>query len=210
MEFYFAGVIHNDVTHRKLLREWLENLSKDKTARPTFIAVEYDKELFQQIIEQRPHIRKRAEEKWPGLDGQVLDAIELSLGYEGDTHLEIFPDVDILWLNQGRENNVSSFANLRLQTYQMFIGDTDPLGMDVSEVISILSQRAKANSPPNKNFNRGRNKKWHTLIRNRIEGKKDNWAIIVVGLSYTQSWDGNLRYLLENDGHDCLVTDLTE
>jgi hypothetical protein len=204
MRLYIAGVCHFDPTGRARLLEWLEQLSEEHSEPPAFVAVEYDSDLFTKIKAQRARFRCLLTEHWPHAMPDFLDELELSLGYEGDTHERVFPDARIIWIDQGRMYNVEGFAEGRLIMYHQFLGEQGLLE-DTAAALAILSQRAlEAAGPPTEGNER--DARFARLIIQAIADGSGDWAIVVVGANHASDCPGRMRCLLEQVGQTCEVT----
>ena len=68
---------------------------------PQFVAVEWARDVFERLVVWRPWIEKELCRRWQFLEGAGCREVSLALGWEGDAHVELFPDVDRLWLEDG-------------------------------------------------------------------------------------------------------------
>ena len=122
MDILIAGIVHFDVLGPDRLKKWFQKVLKIRKSFPEFVAVEWDEMIFNQIISQRSLIRKFAKASWTEAPSDFLDKIELSLGFEGDTHNSIFEKAETLWLDQGRpvsdRSIVSEYAKDRMNKYK--------------------------------------------------------------------------------------------
>jgi hypothetical protein len=87
-----AGVNHFDPGGRQKLVKWLLSWSK-KFGKPAFVATEWDKEIFARVKTQRKEFERLIGDQWPPLSAGLSSVLTLSLAYEGDAYLEVFPDV---------------------------------------------------------------------------------------------------------------------
>ena len=206
MKLYIAGVNHFDPLCRPKLVKWLQHLSETYDKQPAFVAVEYDINLFEQIKKQRRRFRQMLHNEWPSLTLEQLNILENSLAYEGDTHLEVFPDVEILWLDTGRQVSDSSvlykYAEDRLAMYKQYSSGETALN------INKLSERIRNVANP-EDINLNRSKRFANLIHKGISKNDGKWAIVIVGFSHTRKdIQGTMRCLLEDNGLICEVSSL--
>ncbi len=204
MKLHIAGVCHFDPTGRQRLIEWLQRLSMQHSNRPAFVALEYDSDLFAKIEAQRASFRCLLSEHWSHAAPDLLDELELSLGYEGDTHERVFPDAKIIWLDQGRAYSVEGFAEERLIMYHQFLGRQE-LPPEASAALTRLSQEAWRRADPPVEGN-GRDQKFAELILQEITCHAADWGIAIVGAIHASDCPGRMRYLLEQAGQTCEVT----
>lgn len=204
MKLFIAGLYHFDPTGRTRLRGWLEQLSAQHAEPPAFVAVEYDSGLFARIKSQRTVFRILMSEQWPHITPELLDELELSLGYEGDTHEVVFPGAKVIWLDEGRPFDTTGFAWDRLIMYTDFLGERG-LPRNTPAALSRLSQEAwRRANPPSEGDDR--DYKFAQLILQEIEHEAADWAIAIVGATHASDRPGYMRRLLEHAGQPCEVT----
>jgi hypothetical protein len=204
MKLHIAGFNHFDPTGRTRLRQWLEQLSATHSEPPAFVAVEWDEGLFAKVKAQRSMFRNLMEEEWPRASPGLLDELELSLGYGGDTHCEVFSGAKAIWLDQGRSDDVEPFAWERLNMYRSFLGQRG-LPQDASSGLSILGQEAwERAGPPSEGDVRDR--KFARLVLDEIAQSGGGWGIAIVGVNHASANPGYMRRLLEDAEQLCEVT----
>ncbi len=128
MKLLIAGITHFDVLgHRRVLK-WLKQKSAIESGAPEFVAVEWDKDIYSLIKAQRNLIGELAREEWPTAPNSFVQVIQQSLGYEGDTHKEVLPSVETVWLDNGRtvvdETIVRQYCRDRMNIYKGFVRNT--------------------------------------------------------------------------------------
>jgi hypothetical protein len=204
MNLHIAGFNHFDPAGRTRLRGWLDRLSAEHSEPPAFVAVEWDQQNFADVKAERALFRKLMQRQWPEAAPDLLDELELSLGYGGDTHTVLFPDVPVVWLDQGRRCDLSDYARKRLNMYKLSLA---PHGSphNASAALSRLSQSAWENAkPPSAGDERDR--KFASLLLQHIDQVAGDWAIAIVGSNHATTNPGYLRRLLEDGGQPCEVT----
>ena len=207
MKLYIAGVNHLDPLCRPKLVKWLQQLSETHDKRPAFVAVEYDKNLFEKAKKQRKRFRQMLQKEWPSLTSEQLNILENSLVYEGDTHLEVFPDVEILWLDTRRQETDSSvvdkfekYAEDRLAMYKQYSFGEKTLS------INQLRERIRNVDDP-ECIDLDRSQKFAYLVSKGISKSGGKWAIVIVGFNHTRKdIQENMRCLLEDNGLICEVS----
>ena len=196
---YIAGINHNDPLGREALQKWLNELASKYTNTPEFIAVEWPEEVFVQVVSQRTILRRRAEETWPAATTHFLDTVTASMGFEGDTHLEVFPNVRILWLDEDREvapSLIENYAVDRLNIYQDFLPPNNAC-MDGEALFTMSNEAwvrvegAEKGGP--------RDAKFAQLLINACSSVKCSWAVVIVGASHADAQQ-----------NDCMVSLLVE
>ncbi len=196
MKVYIAGVSHFDPLCRGRLRQWLQFLSESNrsVSSPSFLATEWDSSLFAQVKKQRPAFAKQIQNEWKGIRPDVLKTLELSLGYEADSHLDVFPDVEMLWLDEGRDyDDIADYAEQRLHIYKRFLGGSS-LQKDCGNVLALLGDAAERGSQGSTNGDE-RDQKFASLILQRLVDDGDKWAIAVVGANHANDYPQTMRRL---------------
>jgi hypothetical protein len=130
--------------------------------------------------------------------------LALSLGYEADSHVLSYPNLDVLWLDQGREANqddVNRYAENRLALYASFIGND----LDLTNRRQVLTamRRAADEQAAGQGGIGDRDRQFAERIVRRVGG--DGWAVAIVGKRHAADLDGSMRRLLEESGHRCEV-----
>ena len=211
MDIFIAGIVHSDVLGPDRLKKWFQEFFDINRSSPEFVAIEWDEVIFNQIISQRSSIREYAKAAWPEASSDFLDKIELSLGYEGDTHNRILTKAETLWLDQGRpvpnRSIVSEYAKDRMKIYERYISESpDDFG---HKTLLHMSRKAWARSSPNEAEGSERDIKFSEVILSRLNKSKSNWAIVVIGASHARSSRGFMAKHLEEAGLSCHITVLS-
>ena len=94
---WIYGGVHNDPGSRQ---RFLEELTKQGTA-PHFVAVEWEKSVFERLAAWRPRIEEGLRSRWSFLRCEDCHELSLALAWEGDAYAERFPGTDLLWLESG-------------------------------------------------------------------------------------------------------------
>jgi hypothetical protein len=206
MVLCIAGVGHFDPAARQRLVKLLRYCSK-KCGKPAFIATEWDKNIFEKVIAQRNEFRAAISNQWPSFSAELLNSLTLSLAYEGDSHLEVFPDAEVMWLDEGREapeEDIKRYARDRFAIYKGWLGD-NVSETDESAILEKMRKKAaqQAGIPPSEGTER--DAKWADMIlRGEAKGGGD-WAVIIVGKFHALKYAGSLLDLLEAEKQGCKV-----
>jgi hypothetical protein len=200
MTLFIAGINHFDPMGREHLANWLCSLADINTSPPSFIAVEFDEHLFKMLHTQRAQYRECIHNLWPGVPESDLDQYELSLGYEGDTHLECFYGTDVIWLDQGRTlppGAVETHVHQRLQALQFFESrNALMLPGVVSEQVQPYTRAAA--------FSVERSRRFAEHILGYIHNHAWNWGIAITGASHASDrFQDSMRSLLVKAGVRC-------
>ena len=190
-----AGINHFNPRGRKKLEEWFDQLSSKAKTPPLFVAVEWNKNLFEYVKEQqRSMFRGLITNKWPDMSPDLTNELELSLAYEADAHRKAFPSAEVLWLDvervddEGAQMAVSSYALCRLAMYESFL-QGEPMPGDASRALDLLSKGAidAASGNQKEMLNDARDIQWADSLISRVKKDDSAWAIAIVGLSHANS-----------------------
>jgi hypothetical protein len=198
-----AGINHFDVLGRHKLRDWLTRYSHEVEG-PAFLATEWDQNIFETVRGQRQHCRRLAAQRWPNFSDELLDIVMMSLGYEADTHADLYPNIEILWLDQGREadeRDVNRYAEDRIHLYETLLAEGEEL-RDQQEVLAGMSNAASRRAGGDGGIG-VRDQNFARRILDRADD--DGWAIVIVGKNHTADVEGSMRRLLEQGEQRCEV-----
>lgn len=204
MELYIAGIHHFDPLCRVRLSAWLKYQSSSHNTAPSFIAVEADPEVYQQLLIERKVFRKLLEKEFPNLRIDIKDKLAMTIYYEADTHSFVFPDSTILWLDVERVFPVDAircYAKDRLAIYRRFL----KRGMALDQISEQLWNFDWNEQPatPLGDPDYSRDHFFYKKIKNMSDDKSISWAIAIVGATHAADRDHSMRRLLENSGINC-------
>ncbi len=195
---FLAGVNHLDPLGRERLVERLGRIADDGV-RPEFAAVEYDPQHFSRIVdEQRPAFRRLLKQAWPDLDDAELDLLELSLGYEGDAHRAIFPKAEVVWLDQGREEDsdvLETFARDTVVKYRWHLGNQ--LHGRIGELSAVVTAQPEHQKPG------GRDEAFAAIVLEKLESLPVG-VVVVGGLHVDLDVQGTMAQRLVQGGVQCV------
>ncbi len=213
MQVYIAGIHHYDPLCKARLHNWLQNLLDIKVTLPAFVAVEWDEILFKQVKLQRPIIRKLAMSRWSQSTTEFLDALESTLAFDADTHTLLMPNIQTVWLENGRVHPnimpevVNNFAFRRFQVYENYI-PVNATNFDNSLLYS-MSINAWDESDIEGGHATNRDAKFaETIINHLAEKEETAWAIIVVGYYHGRQEPDWMAHRLTSAGVNCETTEL--
>ncbi len=202
-----AGINHKDPAMRQRLIELLTDYY-GKYETPDFIAVEWDEDVFKAVMAKREEFRGLLKEEWPNITEKLLNTLVQSLGYEGDAHLGVYPNVDTVWLDQGRKDYGSDFienlAKRRLRDYRKFLGTCC---INAPDALSRISESASKVDCPRYD---PRDRIFADAIRNNSIVGGNDWAIAIVGDDHARMGGGSVRDLLAAMGYKSEVCSLTK
>ena len=145
----------------------------------------------------------------------------MSLGFEGDTHTDSFPDAKVLWLDVGREvfppDAVTRFGARRLCVFESFVLQTER--DNASDFFSLCGSKAAINflsttahllaEAGRREWPDPRDEKWAQMISHAAEECASNsWGAVVVGFRHTEMNDDMLGGMLRARGIDVTASSL--
>jgi hypothetical protein len=89
---WIYGGVHDDPGSRQ---RFLAELTKQETA-PHFVAVEWEKSVFERFAAWRPSIEEGLKSRWSFLPQKDRHELSLGLAWEGDAYAKCFPSTDLL------------------------------------------------------------------------------------------------------------------
>lgn len=132
MRFQIAGTIHPDPLCRHRLRAPPVESSRTSSQGPAFIAVEAKFDAFEKIRVQRTSFKELARGPWPDISDDLACELALTLLYEADTHLGVFPDAQTIYLDDDRTltaaefDGLTTYAKNRMDDYAAWYGTRVP------------------------------------------------------------------------------------
>ncbi len=199
MALFIAGVHHNDPLCRTRLICWLDRLSQLNTTRPAFIATEANSTAYQAILEQREIFRQLLKGNSPKLSAEICDTLVRSLYYEADAYQIIFPDTNIIWLDENREldpNELINYAQNRFNIYKRFLNENNPLNL-ISKSSWNMDWTALSTDPLGDPDYR-RDKIIFNLIKTAYVQHVGSWAIAIIGAGHASNRDHSAKRLLDS------------
>jgi hypothetical protein len=212
----YGGVHHDPGTRQR----FLEGLAKQKTP-PHFVAIEWEKIVFEKFVQWRPWVEERLGACWDFLTPQDSHELSLALAWEGDSYAEWFPGADPLWLETGfqegrfkgkyGDNLPESFARSLLQrlcdpcslTTNEFMANVDPPPQPKSkkDLVDRVWEKAWSEAWQESGAFE-RDSRWAATISERSSGLQDGWIAVVVGWQHADPTEDSrrLRGLLLSNG----------
>jgi hypothetical protein len=197
-----AGVNHFDPAIRSKLVTWLKKCLEQHGS-PNFVAVEWSQSMLAKVKAKRPELMKKVSNQWKKLSVELLETLTLSLGYEGDTHLQIFPNVKTVWLDDCRTypNQFGDRCALRwFNTYKRFLNNMPINRLSDSEILYRMSAAAAKVPPPKYDL---RDSNWADIIKAEIGENRLGWGIVIVGNDHILELQGSMTQILRDTGILC-------
>lgn len=208
MKIWIAGMNHNDILGPHRLTNWIEHVKENEDSLPNFVGVESSQNIFSQIKMQRPLMKRFVQEIWPETNQEIQALFENSLLFEVDLHVNFFPTVKTIWMDQGRIVNdptiISNYAKERMNIYRSFIPDCNKkLKIVDVEKMSKVSW-AQANQTQSGGTNR--DAMFAETILKQMNEAQSGWAIVIVGARHASRSPGTMLTRLIDAGISCEVT----
>lgn len=215
------GGVHDDPGSRQ---KFVEELAKQETP-PHFVAVEWEKCVFERIVKYRPWIERELESRWSFLDREDRRELSLALAWEGDAYTERFPGVEELWLETGfqeaylrRRCEAGADELLEERARNLLVGlstpcrrtlrecmanaDPPPDPRSKKELIERVARKMWSDVIPEVPENFERDKRWEATISERSSGLRGGWIAVVVGWPHADPTGDSQRLhaLLSSNG----------
>ena len=175
IEIVVIGVNHNDPLGREKISRILKEELTDFI--PDAIAVEWKKEIAYEVVRQRIVMKKVLSQQYPSADPNDLDLLANAMAFESDSHIKIYPNLPIIWLDQERlvdlsDDNVTNFYIYRKSYYDSII----KLGINsISDISSYVCRTMGTNGPSE------RDHMFYDLLQKEIEENGYKRIICIVG-----------------------------
>lgn len=178
---------------------------------PYFVAVEWEKSVFEKFVQWRPWVEQRMRSRWEFLTSEDCRELSLALAWEGNAYKYRFPAADPLWLESGFQQGdldrryggkfpESIPQNLAhrlcdpcsLSMSEMVANvDPSPEPRSKNELIDRLWRKAWSDAFGDNNFER--DARWANAISARASGLRDGWIAVVVGWTHADPSGGDQR-----------------
>ena len=175
IEIVVIGVNHNDPLGREKISRILKEELTDFI--PDAIAVEWKKEIAYEVVRQRIVMKKVLSQQYPSADPNDLDLLANAMAFESDSHIKIYPNLPIIWLDQERlvdlsDDNVTNFYIYRKSYYDSII----KLGINsISDISNYVCRTMGTNGPSE------RDHMFYDLLQKEIEKNGYKRIICIVG-----------------------------
>jgi hypothetical protein len=210
VDLHLFGINHFNPNCRWLLEHRLKEVAVERCSTPSFVAVEWDGTKFLHVaLLQRGRFRSLCQKEWPGIPNDQLDALVTGLGFEADTHVEIFPDAQTVWLDDGDPRPIAKYAEARLKMYRHALAVEKYLpNAQFTDVQAKLSHWARDVEVGPIQTDRSRDARFAVAIAKQVPAKVTGWAAVIVGWSHTLDEAESMAHLLRLLGYSIQVTSL--
>lgn len=205
IDIRLIGVNHYDPYGRMLIGEYLKR-EKEKGFCPDCLAAEWDSVLFHRIRKQREYLFNKLLDERYTTNRQEAKMIADAMGFEADSHLPFFPDLPILWLDEGREYDEMCITFYADDRYKVLFKNR----REKDNKFDIESTRQSLLTKPSPDYIPGdRDNNFASRVIRSIEcGKKK--IICIVGKSHINlQIEGSFGSLLNEYGINCSTYDTT-
>jgi len=217
---WIYGGVHNDPGSRQ---KFLQEFAKQGTA-PHFVAVEWEKSVFEHLAAWRPWIAEGLRPRWDFLTREDCDELSLALAWEGDAYANRFQNTEPLWLETGFQEadikqrhgmDACKFAEVcACRLLEDLLNPCSPTTKEFMANIDAPSEPKSKKELIDRLWNTAwseafdgsggfeRDARWAVAIHERVTGLRDGWIAIVVGWTHLAPATGNqrLRDLLLSKG----------
>ncbi len=175
IEIVVIGVNHNDPLGREKISRILKEELTDFI--PDAIAVEWKKEIAYEVVRQRIVMKKVLSQQYPSADPNDLDLLANAMAFESDSHIKIYPNLPIIWLDQERlvdlsDDDVTNFYIYRKSYYDSIIN----IGINsISDISDYVCRTMGTNGPSE------RDHMFYDLLQKEIEENGYKRIICIVG-----------------------------
>lgn len=154
---------------------------------------------------------------WHDASNKDIDAIVLSLAYEGDVHTSLFPSLEVLWLDDNRPKSsdngaVTNYSVHRIEMLNSWVQGENVRPQQKADFLAKLDKAAWITLAPSEASNlfwdRGRDKGWFDLIVKQDGKSTSSWAVIIVGSGHVLNEGGRLANFLTAYGKEIIVVNL--
>jgi len=198
MTLHIAGNLHYDPLGRARLKKWFEDL-KNKNIQPSYLLLEYNKTDLLAFLNARKEFRNLCEEEYKKyeLSDADLDILEKSFGYELDSHLDYFDNIDILYYD--KPNFKNSMIKDLIHTNRMYLENYDKNSENFIEILSkeLWKYSNKLWESCNKDFGIGRDQYLFEQIKDKTKKIINNNGLLITGCNHARNYPNKLVNLLE-------------
>lgn len=210
MRVFIAGINHNDVLGQRRLIKWLNEKANTERDDPEFVAVEWDEGMHSRVKAQRKLIGELVRKEWPAATDYFVHTIERSLGYDGDTHCEVFPSVNTIWLDKGRAlGDPAIVDNYYVDRMNIYRCCAQGVPMDFTEnLLHDMSVRAWDLGGSPVPGGDSRDALFSEMIIEETKRALSGWCIVIVGCNHAGLSNGSMAWRLRKEGMVCLPDEL--
>lgn len=208
MRLVLIGGVHDSFECRVNLVRILNELA-EKEPFPKFVAVEYGEDFFNENINPQRSLAALSTPKEESvrryLSTDEMTRIADVVAYDAVSHLDVFPNVPTIWLDNKREYSdieTQSAGSLLYNKMVSVINFKTKYQGDSSK-IDLIDEYTKTEldevGPPNRNILR--DEMWVEEMAPHLTLDLGEYGIVIVGADHTKNDDGLLRPRLRKLGH---------
>jgi hypothetical protein len=147
------------------------------------------------VIKQRDssYFYNKMKDDFPSLSNENIIALHDTIAYEVDSHVSLYPNLPIIWLDEGRNDPIASnndniirFAEFRFKYYKDLLSKTFDLNSEnlLEEASLTVWENCNFKNVSNDVDTYERDKKFYYAIKNAIIAKRYKKIIVIVGASH--------------------------
>lgn len=130
--------------------------------------------------------------------------MELSLGFEGDSHEGAYPAVERVWMNEGHRSDNYPAERIDLLRAVLVNNGVDHDDPDVfAHWCRLLRLGGRPDGQPHV-WGLDRDEEKTDVVRRHVVADENRWALIVIGANHAVCSDIWMCGKLANEGHVCL------
>lgn len=198
---FLIGVCHNDPFGAEKTQNALR-LARENSFIPDCIAVEWKSDYAHRIILQRDTFGRLLTQEYPDITDRELQTLQSSLAFEADAHLELYPEIPIVWLDENRtvkDGIIEKYAEKRLSIIKNAVCRNNGV-FNLSNISYWVRQSSDGTADPSE-----RDKMFFSCIQEAVANGYRNIAC-VVGTNHAElSIKGMFGELLKNERHSIMI-----
>jgi hypothetical protein len=198
---FLIGVCHNDPFGAEKTQNALR-LARENSFIPDCIAVEWRSDYAHRVILQRDTFGRLLTQEYPDISDKELHTLQSSLAFEADAHLEIYPEIPIVWLDENRtviDEIIEKYAEDRLSIIKSAVRKNNG-EFNLCNISYCMRQSSNNVAAPSE-----RDEVFFSCIQETVASGYRNIAC-VVGTNHTKlSTKGMFGELLKNEGHSIMI-----
>jgi hypothetical protein len=208
----FVGVLHQDPLGPPGLRAALSAIGQEHGQPPEWIAVEWAECSHRRAVALRNLLRFDLQTSLQNFDMEFVNALVTALGYEGDTHLELWAQTSTIWLDDrvGTHNliaNPRAFETLHRDRALVYafgmVNARITSETPTADALALLSEQLW-NDVAEQPVNEPREAVWFGAISQAVAELPENaYGIVVVGEGHLSDEGGFILGRCRDAGMAC-------
>ncbi len=161
------------------------------------MAVEYRQSYFEEIIDQREKFGDLVKNNFPWLSEEESEQVKASLAYEGDIHLQVWPDVATVWLNEEPDvsdhilpESVLEYAQHRINSLKSYATSETSASLSFLDEVAIklANERISKCRVVDMQKRRRDEESWVNILKKHLAKlQSDEWGVAIIGSAHVRS-----------------------